>query len=196
MRVTVMFSLAIIISLSVSANGQSKVELYQVTLYYQGYLSNPARSSIDFETGRGGSSNPSESSADFDLTYGGMTIVKDGESWRDWFRVRDSRSMLVDLGKKKWEDFDATPPFPGNKNSRAPQSLTNRRFVIDASAGSRDLSPYRQFVRVRARHTYLLRVLHGNRVVYVMFRVESLSTGDNCVLSWKRVTPPTVINEK
>jgi len=43
---------------------------------------------------------------------------------------------------------------------------------------------------------YLARLLKRSGVLYVMFRVESLKPGDNCVLSWKRVPPPVVIDEK
>ena len=59
------------------------------------------------------------------------------------------------------------------------------------------MSPYRQVIVVKPGHMYLMRLLHGKKVIYTMFRVESLQSWDNCVLSWKLVTPPNVNdNEK
>jgi len=43
---------------------------------------------------------------------------------------------------------------------------------------------------------YLMKVMRERKTIYVMFRVDSLSKEDNCVLSWKRVPPPPEDFEK
>lgn len=204
---TKLFSLVIVISAFGSIAAQTQPTLQTVTLHS---FSPPVsfrlgpitrqpdvtRSSVNFETGRRGYLR-NEDHTDFDLTYGGMEIQKDGKVYPDWLRVTDSRSMIVDLGVKRWQDFPATPPFPKPKKSAPPLPLTKRPLVIDASAGSKEFSPYRQFVEVKPGHMYLMRLVHGRKVIYTMFRVESLKSRENCVLSWKLVQPPNIDdNEK
>ena len=200
-------SLLLVISLTAcpAIAAQTRDGFNQVTLYWfspgpsiDAAKMDPSRSSVNFETGNRGSG-----SADYDLRYGGLVIgtpSKPGEASKlltDWLGVLDCRSMIVDLGAKQWQDFKETPPFPKPKTLELPRPLSRPVCAFDASAGRTDFSPYRQFVEVNPGHVYLMRLLRGNKVRYVMFRVESFVARDNCVLSWKMVKPPNVDdNEK
>ena len=196
MKTKILFSLMILISACGSVVAQSSPELQQVTLYNMAKPQHDeSRSSINFETRKRGLLR-SERLTDFDLMYGGIIIGKDDKRLPDWFRVTDSRSMIVDLGAKNWPDIKETPPFPKAGKSHPPPPLANRPMVVDNSADSKEISPYRQFIPVEPGHIYLMRILHGNKVGYAMFRVESLTPEVSCVLSWKHVTPPKVDNEK
>ena len=127
------------------------------------------------------------------------TPTKPGEVSKilaDWLGVLDCRSQIVDLGVKQWQDFKETPPFPKPKTLEPPRPLDRQGCVVDASAGRTDFSPYRQFVQADPGHIYLVRLWHLNKVRYVMFRVESLVSRDNCVLSWKLVKPPNVADNE
>ena len=159
-------------------------QLNQVTLYSQRSHRDWSRASVNFETGERGSSR-------FDLTYGNLAVNHDG----NWFEVRDARSMIIDLGAKQWGDFKETPSFFKGKKPRKPLPLS-RPKVVDASADSKEISPYQQFVRVKAGHMYLMKVMKERKTTYIMFRVDSLIKEDNCVLSWKKVPPPVDEMEK
>src|SRR5256885_17140725 len=102
MKTKILFSLVILISACGPVVAQSSTEAQQVTLYNFGTPEHDeSRSSINFETGKRGHLR-GEQLADSDLMYGGMIIEKDGKRFPDWFRVTDSRSMIVDLGAKEW----------------------------------------------------------------------------------------------
>ena len=174
-------------SLSIAAVGQNKEQLARVTLFSALPSHDHTRTSINFETGeRGVLREPIEY---YDLSYGFLRVNTDG----DWFGVRDPRSRIVDLGVRKWDEIKDTPPFPQPK-TKVPPSLTPPK-VIDAAAGSTDVSPLRQFVRAQSGHMYLMRVLRGTRVFYVMLRVENVEAEQSCEITWKRVKPPNVTDE-
>lgn len=192
-----LFSLVIVISAFGSIAAQTSTELQQVTLHYFSYQRHDTtRSYVNFETGKRGPLR-GELTDVFDLKYGGMHIEKGGKVFPDWLSVADSRSMIVELGAKKWQDVEATPPFPQPKKPHPPLPLSKRPIVIDVSAGSKEVSPYRQVIEVKPGHMYLMRLVHGKKVIYTMFRVESLDSRVSCVLSWKHVKPPNIDdNEK
>jgi len=196
MKIKIAFTLLVWILAGGRSAAQSNSDLRQVTLYYLSLPARESRSSVSFETGKLQQDQRSEPYTDFDVTYGGMSVEKDGMLYPDWIRVVDSRSMMVDLGEKEWADVKETPPFPQPKYSHPPLPLTNRPIVVDVSGDSREVSPYRQVIEVKTAHMYLARVSHGNKVFYVMFRVESLMSQQSCVLSFKLVTPPNVDVEK
>lgn len=180
-----------LICLSVTARGQSSAELNQVTLFSPlGHDHDMTESSINFDTGERGFVRNQPVAQNYDLSYGTLMVNQDG----DWFEVRDAKSMIVDLGKKMWADFKETPSFP-QTGAKRPPTLAPRK-VVDVSAGSTNVSPYRQYVQAKAGHMYLMRVPKGGKVIYVMFRVESLKSKDSCLLSWKKVAPPKVVEEK
>ncbi len=182
-----------------SAGGQGNAELAQVALYsVQGHNGDWTRSSISFETGERGFRG--RSSPEYDMTYGNMSTSTGGKGgvwFRDWLSVRDPRSIILDLGEKKWEDFRQTPFFPKSQKWRQPLPL-NSPMVVNTSAGreidapdaSKAVSPHRQFVLARLGHMYLMKVMKGRNATYVVFRVDRLSPGDTCLLSWKKVPPP------
>jgi len=200
MKTRILLLLVITLTACASMAAQTEGVLREVTLYYFQYPEQPdrSRSSVNFETGERGP----DRSGSFDLRYGGMAIGtpgtpgKPGKFLADWLGVLDCRSMVVDLGAKQWRDFKETPPFPKPKTSEPPRSLAKPVCAVDASAGRTDFSPYRQYVVVDPGHIYLTRLLRGSKVSYVMFRVESLNSKDNCVISWKMVQPPNVDNER
>ena len=68
----------------------------------------------------------------------------------DWLDVLDCRSAIVDLGTKTWQDFKATPPLPSSQYLTEAQALAPCSVVVDASAGSREISPYHQMVVPKA----------------------------------------------
>ena len=182
--------LILMIALSVPEVGQNKDGLSRVTLFSSlAHNHDFSRTSLNFDTGEVGFVR-GQPNQNFDLSYGTVKINADG----DWFEVRDARSRIVDLGVKGWDEVKETPPFPQSKTKVAP-SLDQRK-VIDASAGSKDVSPLRQIVSARTGHMYLVRVAKGTRALYVMFRVENLITEDNCQISWKRVVPPNIVDEQ
>lgn len=157
--------------------------LYQVTLYSYRSYRDWSRTSVNFDTGERGSR--SGNLAGFDLTYGNLAVDNNG----DWFEVRDPRSMIIDLGWKQWGDFTETPSFFNGTKPRKPLPLSKPK-VVDASGDSKEISPYQQFVRVKAGHMYLMKVVRGRKTTYLMLRIDSLVKEDNCVLSWKKVRPP------
>lgn len=207
MKTKILFSLVMVISACVPIAAQTDAGLRQVTLYWFSPPGNPidsektdrSRSSVNFETGKRGG----DRGGSFDLRYGGVVLgtpTKHGEGSKlltDWLNVLDCRSMIVDLGAKQWQDFKETPPFPKPKTSEPPRPLGRSICAVNTSAGRTDFSPYRQFVEVNPGHVYLMRLWRERKVSYVMFRVESFVSRDNCVLSWKLVKPPNVDdNEK
>lgn len=183
MKRHLILALGALVALSFPAGGQEVATLNQVTLYSRIGHNDWSRTSVNFESGERGS--PNRRPAYYDLTYGNLAINYDA----DWFGVGDPRSMIIDLGAKQWGDFKETPSFFKGKKPRKPLPLS-RPMVIDASAGVKEHSPYQQFVRVEAGHMYLMRVKRERKTFYVMFRVDSLTRVDNCVLSWKQVPPP------
>jgi hypothetical protein len=202
MKTRILLSLLITFSAWGPIAAQSVTDLQQVTLYwhppkvFDSEKTDISRSSINFETGKRGGFG------EYDLTYGGLVIGKPHKHGKpseflfDWLRVLDCRSMIVDLGATRWQDFKETPPFPQPKTLEAPRPLGRPICAVDASAGRKDFSPYRQFVEAAPGHVYLMRFLRGRRVRFVMFRVESLISQDNCVLSWKVVKPPNVYDDE
>ena len=164
--------------------------LKEVTLYYFQLPDQPdrSRSSVNFETGERGP----DQARSYDLRYGGMSIGVPGrpETLANWLGVLDCRSKVVDLGAKTWQDFKATPPLPSPQYLPESLLLTPCSYAVDASAGSREISPYRQFVIPKAGHVYLMVLVRENKVRFLMFRVESLNSKESCVISWKLVTPP------
>lgn len=67
---------------------------------------------------------------------------------------------------------------------------------MNVSAGVKDVSPYQQYVRVKLGHMYLMKVVRDGKKTYVLFRVDTLTKQENCVLSWKKVQPPPEDIEK
>lgn len=177
----------VVITLSGTADGQNEAALSQATLYFRPKY---REAYINFDPGTKGAGN-AHCGAEFDLGYGNLSRPND----YDWFLVCNPRSRIVDLGKKQWRDFKETPRAFAGKKPRKPLPL-NAPLVFDGSGGSKEMAPFQQAARVRAGHMYLIRVAKGPKRIYVMFRVDSLTTRDNCFLSWKKVPPPQDDMEK
>ena len=188
MRRSCSFLILVLTFLSVCAQGQ---QLSEVTLYSRIAYQDWTRSTFDFGTGeRGLIHSPNGGWLDYDVSYGHARV---GPS-KDLLMVNDRRSMIADLGKKTWEQVRETPSFPERKTKEPPRPLNPPKVLINQ--GKEISAPYKQFIEVNAGHIYLIRLLKSRKVIYVMFRVESVKIGDNCVLTWKRVPPPKVDNEK
>jgi hypothetical protein len=183
MKCKFVFVLGALIALSFTVAGQHVEEINQVILYSKIGHHDWSRAAVNFETGARGS--PYWKLTDFDLIYGTMAV--NGDS--DWFMVANPKSMIVDLGVKQWGDFKETPAFFKDKKPRKPQPL-DTPIEIDVSAGSKEVSPYKQVVRVQAGHMYLMKVMRERTATYVMFRVDNLLKQDNCLLTWRMVAPP------
>ena len=177
--------------------------LKEVTLYWFHRLDRPvpaqpddSRSSVNLETGERG---PARGGGFYDLRYGGVVIEppgKPGVFLADWLDVLDCRSMIVDLGAKTWQDFKETPPLPSPQYLTETQAVAPCSIVVDNSAGAREVSPYHQMVVPKPGHVFLMRLVNGSRVSFLMFRVESLNSKESCVISWKPVTPPNIPGRK
>lgn len=192
MKTETLVSLLLMMWICAPVVAQADTGLSQVTLYWYspGQSIDPektdrSRSAVNFETGERGAAD-----GQHDLRYGGIAIgANDGKLLADWLGVLDCRNMIVELGVKQWRNFKETPPFPQPKTEEAPLPPGNGpRCAVG--------EPYRQFVAVNPGHMYLMRVLHGQKVKYVMFRIESFVSRDNCVLSWKLVKPPNVPDDE
>jgi hypothetical protein len=184
-------------ALSTEATPQvAEAVLKEVTLYWYHMSDRPfpaqpddSRSSVNLETGERGPAR----GGSFDLRYGGVIIGAPGHPsvfLADWLGGLDCRSMIVDLGAKTWQDFKATPPLPSPQYLTESQALAPCTVVVDASAGVREISPYRQMVVPKPGHIYFMRLVNGSKLSYLLFRVESLNSKESCVISWKPVTPP------
>ena len=138
MRTQLLLSLVITISACGSIAAQTSTELPagHAPLLFLSRDTRPPDLYVNFETGKRGPLRGGLP-GDFDLKYGGMRIEKDGKVFPDWLSVADSRSMIVELGAKEWQDIKQTPPFPQPKKPLPPLSLSKRPIVINVSAGSK-----------------------------------------------------------
>jgi hypothetical protein len=190
MKSKLKLALGALVAFLVTANGQGVEALNQVTLYSRTGQGDLSRSSVNFDTGARGSTIRDPNG--FDLMYGNLQVNDDN----NWFEVSNPRSTIVDLGKKKWEKLKGTPSFPKSKKPRKPLPLSGNLKEINVSAGVKEVSPYQQFVRVKLGHMYLMKVVRDGKKTYVLFRVDTLTKQENCVLTWKKVQPPPEDIEK
>lgn len=108
---------------------------------------------------------------DWDLLYGNAPQ-------QDIFDVNtivDDRSAIRDLGKKTWSDISRVPilpPLPKPSGGVGP-SLP----AIDG-------------------HMYLVRTKDGNSDLHALFRVEKITPGTSCRISWRRVKPDELFEEE
>jgi hypothetical protein len=184
MKSKLILLLVALAALSINAKAQEVPEPKQTNLFSRVAYRDTSRSAVNFESGKRG--HGTRDYFDFDLLYGSAIIADD----IDWFEVCDPRSQIYDLGRKRWEDFKETPPFPKSKGRRKPMPLSGDVKEIDVSGDSKEISPYAQYVRVNVGHMYLMKVKREQTTTYVMLRVDDLITQDNVTFSWKKVTPP------
>src|SRR5438128_804179 len=110
MKLLFTFSLVLLISLSAYVRSQ---ELNRVTLYSaignydRGKGWDVTRSTFNFETGKSEPLKPARNGIheDYDISYGDTDVGPN----QDLFGVRDHRSMIVDLGQKKWDRSNRLP---------------------------------------------------------------------------------------
>jgi hypothetical protein len=142
-----------------------------------------AKAIFNFRLGVRGDSNPPSARSVHDVRYGGLSY--DSEDRFDVPIYPGTRSKIIDLGALNWADvFDvpilyANPePYDGMRSD----SFDNGKLV-------RSL-PENTMVKVVVGHMYLLHTKDKERDLYVMFRVESLKTGDEVTITWKVVPSP------
>ena len=190
MKGRLVFAIGALVGFLVTANGQDVETLKQVTLYSRTGLGNLNQSSVNFDTGARGSTIKHPDG--FHLMYGNLQVNDDN----NWFEVSNPRSMIADLGKKKWEHFEKPGSLPKMKPPQKPLPLSGNLKEVNVSADVKEISPYRQFVRVKAGHMYLMRLVSDGKKTFILLRVETLTKQESCVVSWKKVQPPPEDLEK
>ncbi len=131
-----------------------------------------------------------------DVLYGTMSI---GNDW-DWFtpgRSYGTRSTVRDLGETNWSDQIDIPNLPLPPELTAEEIKGGKRPVITVNSSAGKYESWRAeaereatFSRVFPGHIYALHVADACGDYYVLFRVESLTRGDHCTISWRRVPTP------
>jgi hypothetical protein len=74
----------------------------------------------------------------------------------------------------------ASVPAPLQETAPAPRPKRNGRTKTTPLS-----------VKAIVGHVYVIHVVDDLNDFYALFRVEALKTGDNCTISWKRITAPT-----
>lgn len=117
---------------------------------------------------------------DYDIRYGAIAFNGD-DRWLGVVRVRDSRSVLKDLGEMSWSEVTSVPPLPASPTPYAGVIRFTARGVV---------APQGIIARAVVGHMYVLHVKEEWADYYAMFRVESFGPAGECNLSWKRVPSP------
>jgi hypothetical protein len=73
--------------------------------------------------------------------------------------------------------------------NQAPEE-SNSSAENAGKAISKKLKTNDVFVKAKPDGMYAIRVVEENSDFYVLFRIESLKRGDECVISWKRIASP------
>lgn len=162
-----------------------------------------------------------------DVRYGGLRV---GDDW-DWLEsssVRDSRSVIRDLGAYEWASAPKIPwvePFPrlkpgeqrtvfvGSTGAAGKDGLpgmegrqgadgdgivrTDPQEKISPPAPTSRKTDSKPKVNVSSNlvkaivgHMYVIHVVDETRDFYVLFRIDKITRGDNCTISWQTVPAP------
>jgi hypothetical protein len=93
------------------------------------------------------------------------------------------------------DSFDRTRRFEGTASTR-PMRDSSERIVPTPGPVSRPMEPrvitkgFNPFIEAIPGHLYEMHVVDNQRDFYVLFRVETVTRGDNCTLSWKVIPAP------
>lgn len=75
-----------------------------------------------------------------------------------------------------------------------PQSSTpNRETNTNGSNEAKRPEPAPVLAKILPGHMYVIHVVKAQSDFYVLVRVDSLKTGDNCTISWKRIPAPGIV---
>lgn len=112
-----------------------------------------------------------------DLFYG--LIARGGD--QDWFSVgpRNTRTVIRDLGLFGWQNTFKVPVVP--------PLLKNTSSAGDSAASAKTLRSG-AFAKAVVGHLYVVHVKKSGSDFYALFRVESIESGDNCTISWLRLS--------
>jgi len=160
------------------------VQLKLITLLSQITHEDFAKANFNFKLGvRGDSDSPSTRNG-YDLRYGGYSY--DGVN--DWFDVpiaHGSSSQIIDLDALDWTDVHDTPflyASPVPHDGMRTDFFHNGKVIRS--------TPENTLVKAIVGHMYLLHAKANDRDFYVIFRVASLKSGDEVIISWKIVPSP------
>lgn len=125
--------------------------------------------------------------SDCDLQYGFLAINNE-----DWFGVstgKEKRSVIIDLGKLDWSDSFKVPvlqPLPELFSGE------QRSITVDASADTHKqwAKTNRIFAKAFEGHMYAVHIKDSSWDFYALFRVESLTQRNNCVITWALIESP------
>lgn len=183
MRREHLWSLLLVIISCMGVGGAGKSGQQTVTLYAPlKYNHDFSRATFNFELGSPGVKEH------WDLLYGSLQIGDD----LDWFSAstaKDNRSLIRDLGALKWSDryeVLAIIPLPELVEGK------ERHITVDSSGDTGKAWAEKNgiFVKAVEGHMYAMHVKDADSDFYVIFRVERIERGDNCTISWRKISSP------
>jgi hypothetical protein len=140
------------------------------------------------------------------------SVIKDlGEyNWTDRFtipvveplaKLKPGERRQIGVDTSGADGADGAPGAPGKPGADGDGVVRQRMptidsAVIDSPAGSsrpkRDGKPKVDPLWVKAivGHMYVIHAVNDTRDFYVLFHVERLERGDNCRISWRRISSP------
>ena len=213
-RAMILVALAIV-AFAISAPAQETVVLYSPLQYKHDH----SRANFDFISGQ-----IPKRPAPGHLAFG---LLRAGDDF-DWFQstgTGSNRGLIRDLGELKWTDYFDIPaiePLPKLKPGER-RTITVDTSGADGADGARgadgdgvvrerpgDTRPSRPkhdgkpridpvFVKAVVGHLYVIHVVNDAQDFYALFRVETLTRGDNVTISWRLVPAPiseTIPKEK
>lgn len=187
MKQGVSFILLIVLSCTATALGDDSQAVQVVTLLSNRTQKNQgndeSRACFSFKRG----ARPAGTGDQWDLGFGFMAI--NDEDWFILSQLRESRSVIRDLGELKWTDAYQVPslkPLPALADGQ------QRQITVDASAdtGRQWAATTTIFAKVIAGHLYALHIKDQESDFYVLFRVEQFERGGSCTFSWKPTPSP------
>jgi hypothetical protein len=195
-----------IVAFAISAPAQETVALYSPLQYKNDH----SRANFNFITGE-----TPKRYAPWHLAYG---LLRAGDDF-DWFQsagAGSNRGLIRDLGELKWTDYFDIPviePLPKLKPGEQ-RTITVDTSGADGADGApgadgdgvvrirpndtRHSRPKHDgkpridpiFVKAVVGHLYAIHVVNDTQDFYALFRVESVTRGDNVTISWRLVPAP------
>jgi hypothetical protein len=198
------------VALAIPASAQDTVTLYSPLKYNH----DQGRAFFDFQKGQ-----LAKRGAPWDLAYGLLRAGEDFD-WFQSSGAFGNRSVIKDLGQLNWTDYFVVPVIeplaklkPGEQRSvtidvsgadgadgapGAPGADADGVVRQRPTAAPHNRPPKHDgtpkidpiFVKAIVGHLYAVHVVNDTRDYYVLFRVEALTRGDNCTISWRLAPAP------
>lgn len=203
MKLVAAITFVVLVGILIPVSAQEAATLYSPLQYH-----NHNQAYFDFHKGE-----VPQRGAPWDLAYG---LLRAGDDF-DWFQsagAGDNRSLIRDLGELKWSDVFTVPviePLPKLKPGEQ-RTITVDSSGADGADGApgadgdgvvraqptRNSGPKHDgkprvdpiFVKAIVGHLYAIHVVHEASDFYALFRVDALTRGDNCTISWRLVPAP------